>query len=71
MEQNKTYLLDVTSVSETLRMPRGQFLEGSNALSGHRVNTILKNTVIGVIIKNRENRKVPKLQDILRRTIEK
>ena len=52
-------------------MPKGEPLLGADALKGHHVNTILKNTVIGVILKNRENRKVPKLQDILRKTIEK
>lgn len=52
-------------------MPKSKQLTGEAALHGHRVNTILKNTVIGVILKNRENRKVPKLQDILRKTIEK
>jgi len=60
------FLLDVTSVRETITMPHGKPLVGAQALKGHTVSTILKNTVIGVILKNRENRKVPKLQDILR-----
>jgi CRP-like cAMP-binding protein len=58
--QNK-FLLDLTSVREKISIPRGDPLVGTKALAGHHVNMIMKNTIIGVILKNRENRKVPKL----------
>lgn len=70
----KHFELDITSVKDKVKTyninkHRG-FLKGHQALKAQKTSILFKNTVIHFLLKNRKERKVPKLGDILKLSIE-
>ena len=75
VEDEKTFELDVTSVKPFVktydRTAVGGVWKGNKAERAQKISNLFKNTVMKFLLKNREERKVPKLSDILKISIEK
>jgi hypothetical protein len=52
-------------------MANGNILKGELALKARKIDLIVKNTIMSILVKNREEKKVQSLQEALRTTIEK
>ena len=75
VEDEKTYDFDITCVNNEVRTydPKalGGVWRGKKALRAQETSVLFKNTVMKFLLKTRELRKVPKLADILKQSVEK
>ena len=58
-------------MQERIELPSGEIITGEMAHRASRLSHKLKNVIMGLLIKQRENRKVPKLKEILQKAIER
>ena len=63
--------LDYIHIKESMKMANGTYIYGEEATRASKLVQKLKNVVMQVITKNREQRKVPKLKDILNDAIKR
>ena len=75
VEDEKTFELDITSVKPYVKTYDKYAVDGvwrgDKAERAQKISNLFKNTVMKFLLKNREERKVPKLSDILKISIEK
>ena len=75
VEDEKTFELDITATKTEVkthdRQALGGVWRGRTAIRAQNTSILFKNTVMKFLLKNREERKVPKLSDILKQSVEK
>ena len=75
VDDEKTFDLDLTPTKRPVktydRQAKNKLWQGLKAERAQNVSILFKNTVIQLLLKHREDRKVPKLSDILKISIEK
>jgi predicted kinase len=71
MEAGRTTFIDTTTVREHLQMANGKIITGELALRARKIDLLVKNTIMGILVKNREEKKVASLSEALKTTIEK
>ena len=74
MQEEKNYDMDITCVKKEVRTCDPEVYDGiwrgQKALVAQETSSLFKNTVLKFLIQNRQARKVPKLADILKISIE-
>lgn len=69
IESSQSRVLDFIEVKYVIDLPSGETLTGEEAIRASKMSQLLKSTIMTVLVKNRETRKVPKLKDMLLKAI--
>lgn len=69
LESVHNRVLDFINIRYVYDLPKGGKLIGEEAIRASKLSALLKSTIMTLIIKNRETRKVPKLKEILQQAI--